>query len=314
MYIEELQADGDDLPPMCHSATLSELPNGEFLAVWYAGSYEGAIDTVLVGSRCSPPAGWSKPICLLDLPGLCVGNPVLHAEHDRVRLYFVILYGPWWTESKVATMESVDSGHTWSSPELLRPEPGLMLRTPPVRLSTGTLLLPVYDEHTWVPLVLRQEVGSKTWQLLGDTTARGKAIQPAIAELMDGSVLMYSRSNRGRIFESWSFNDGKSWTASQPTALPNPNSGVALVAASAQTLVLAYNPDEQGREHLGVSVSVNGGQTWTSPRFLASGRGEYSYPTLLLSQNGKFHVVFTKHRASILHAIFDLAWAINDDE
>jgi predicted neuraminidase len=316
IFIEELPGN-EALPPMCHSATLCELSSGELLAVWYAGSYEGAVDTMLVASRRLLQGGeaWSEPECLLVMPGLPVGNPVLHAEHDHVTLYFVILYGTWWTEAKVACIESKDHGYTWSRPELLRPESGLMLRTPPVRLSSGTLLLPMYNEQTWSPLVLRREVDEKSaWQLRGDTTARGKAIQPALAELSDGSILMYSRSNQGRIYESWSFNDGKSWTASQPTALPNPNSGVALVATVADTLVLVYNPDERGREHLGVSISEDAGRTWTPPRLLASGRGEYSYPTLLRSHRGEFHLVYTRHRASILYAAFDLAWAKHNNE
>lgn len=313
MDIEELPGSARDLPPMVHSPTLCVLPERELFAVWYAGSYEGAADTVLVCARRSTAGDWSRPVLLLSLPGLALGNPVLYIEQEVVYLYFVILYGSWWTEARLACIESKDGGHTWSTPELLRPEPGLMIRTPPIRLHTGTLLLPAYDEQTWAPLVLRQEAGSSGWQLLGDTTARGKAIQPALTELSDGSILMYSRSNRGHIFASWSFNDGRSWTASQPTLLPNPNSGIALAAAPGDLLVLVYNPDERGRERLGVSTSADLGKTWTQPRLLASGRGEFSYPTLLATRDGLFHTVFTRHRANIVYTAFDLAWATNQE-
>ena len=68
------------------------------------------------------------------------------------------------------------------------------------------------------------------WQLYGDTTARRKTIQPAIVELADGTLLMYSRSVKGSIYAARSFNGGFSWTASQPTPLPNPNSDRAPVA------------------------------------------------------------------------------------
>ncbi|MBE3559784.1 MAG: exo-alpha-sialidase [Ktedonobacteraceae bacterium] len=325
IYIEDIQVDSNHFPPMVHAPTLCMLPNGELLTVWYAGSYEGASDTVLVSARRvpGPGGGWSEPTLLLKLPALPLGNPVLFAEANLVRLFFVILYGSWWTAARLACIESCDGGRTWSSPELLRDEAGLMSRTPPVRLRTGTLLLPVYDEQNWAPLVLRQEAGKRDWQLFGDTTARGRAIQPALAELADGSILMYSRSNQGAIFASWSFNDGRSWTASQPTTLPNPNSSIALVAVPAipgktgtgeESLVLVYNPDSQGRERLAVGVSIDRGRTWTPPCLLASGQGEFSYPTALVAPDGTFHVVFSRHRAFITHATFDLAWAAGGDQ
>jgi predicted neuraminidase len=314
MQIEELPASDGSLPPMFHSPTLCALPGDQLLAVWYAGSYEGAADTVLVSARRTLTGGWSQPTLQLALPGLPLGNPVLYAEQQSVSLYFVILYGTWWTDARLARIESTNGGKTWSAPELLRPESGLMLRTPPIRLRTGALLLPVYDERTWAPLVLRQEAGTCDWQLLGDTTARGKAIQPALAELEDGSVLMYSRSNCGRIFASWSFNAGQSWTASQPTTQPNPNSSIALVSTPGDLLVLVYNPDQQGRERLGVSVSTDMGKTWTPPRLLARGRAEYSYPTLLVMRSGTFHTVFTRNRTNITYATFDLTWATGREQ
>lgn len=292
-------------PPMCHSATLEELSGGELLAVWYSGSFEGSKDTVLMSSRRRFGGHWQPSRVVLDLPGLPVGNPVLDLDPSGLTLYFVILFGSWWTAAKLFRMHSADGGRTWAHPEPLCDEPGLMLRTKPLWLSTGTCLLPVYNEIEWSPMVLRSIDQGQSWDLYGDTTARGRAIQPALAELSDGSVLMYTRTNQGRIFASRSYNDGRSWTASSPTSLPNPNSGVDLLRLRSGTLILAFNPRVRGRDKLSVSRSDDLGQTWDDPRPVAEGNGEFSYPTLLEDHSGQVHVVYTEHRVRIVHCEFD---------
>ncbi|MHB1627631.1 MAG: sialidase family protein [Bacilli bacterium] len=292
-------------PPMCHAATVEELNRGELLAVWYSGSFEGSKDSVLMSSRRDSDGVWQTPRVILDLPELPVGNPVLDHGPQGLTLYFVILYGTWWTEAKLARMHSVDGGRTWTHPELLRNEPGLMLRTKPLRLNTGTCLLPVYSEIDWSPLVLRSIDQGDSWSMCGDTTARGRAIQPALAELSNGAVLMYTRTNQGQIFASRSYNDGQSWTASQPVSLPNPNSGIDMLRVRSGGIVLAYNPTVQGRNNLSVSLSENEGETWGAPRTVAEGTGEFSYPTVIEDSSGHVHMVYTEHRMQIVHCEFD---------
>ncbi len=292
-------------PPMCHAATLEELNGGELLAVWYSGSFEGSKDSVLMASRRDSNGAWQSPRVVLDLPGLPVGNPVLDHGPRGLTLYFVILYGAWWTEAKLSRMHSVDGGRTWTHPELLRDEPGLMLRTKPLRLGTGTCLLPIYSEIDWSPLVLRSTDQGCSWSMYGDTTARGKAIQPTLTQLSNGAVLMYTRTNQGTIFASQSYNDGRSWTASQPISLPNPNSGIDMLRVQSGRIFLVYNPTAQGRNNLSVSASENQGQTWGAPRTVAEGTGEFSYPTVIEDSSGRVHLVYTEHRMRIVHCEFD---------
>lgn len=292
-------------PPMCHSATLTELIDGELLAVWYSGSFEGSKDSVLMSSRRSSGGDWQPPSVILDLPELPVGNPVLDRGPRGLTLYFVILLGSWWTEAKLFRMHSSDGGHSWGPPERIREETGLMLRTRPLWLSSGTCLLPVYNEIDWCPMILRSTDQGQSWDLYGDTTARGKAIQPALAELSSGAVLMYTRTNQGRIFESRSYNDGLSWTASQPTSLPNPNSGIDLLRLRSGDMILALNPGSRGRGNLSILLSEDQGQTWAAPKTVAEGEGEFSYPSMMEDHSGQVHMVYTEHRMRIVHCVFD---------
>lgn len=293
-------------PPMCHSATLTQLADGRLFCAWYAGSYECAADTVLQWSCRGDTGKWSDARTIASFGGYGVGNPVVDCDPvtGDLSLYFVVLSGPWWSDSLLVAIKSFNDGQTWSAPVLISPERGLMCRTNIVHLQSGLLLLPIYREKQFSPLVLRSSDNGQTWEMVGDTTVSGRAIQPAIIELSSGRLAMYLRTTTGRIFVSYSFNNGASWTASQPTALPNPNSSVAVIRITDGRLVLAYNPSESTRDTLAFSLSADDGQTWSDPNVIASQRNaEYSYPTLYEDVQGSVHAVFTQNRSSIMHGV-----------
>lgn len=287
-------------PPASHSASITEFPDGTLACVWYSGSYEGATDTVLYWSKRKPGEDWGKPEILVEVPGLSTGNPVLWYDGEKLNLYFVILYGDWWTEAKLIHTSSTDGGQTWSQQKLLWDELGMMLRTPPLRLTTGEILLPIYDERRWVSMILRSEDGGQTWKKFGDATARGITIQPTLVELEDGRILSYSRSSRGRIYVSWSYNKGLSWTASQPLSLVNNNTGIDMIRTS-EGLLLVHNDTETGRHRIVVSHSADEGKNWSLIATLEDSEGEFSYPTMIQSQSGKVHIVYTSQRQTIIH-------------
>lgn len=288
-------------PPACHSASIAALQGGTLACVWYAGSYEGSRDTVLYLSLRQGEGAWSRPRIVVEMPGLATGNPVLWYDRGMLHLYFVILFGDWWTEAKIAHIRSSDGGRTWSDVKLLWDEPGTMLRTPPIRLASGEILLPIYDEANWCSLLLRSEDDGITWRKLGDATARGITIQPTLAELADGRVLSYSRSRRGRIYMSLSYNKGLSWTASQPLPLVNNNSGIDMVLTD-KGLFLVHNDTETGRHRLVVSHSPDEGESWDTFMALEDSEGEFSYPTMIADGQETLHIVYTWQRATIKYA------------
>ena len=49
-------------------------------------------------------------------------------------------------------------------------------------------------------------------------------------------------------------------------------------------------------------------ENWSPLRHVASGEGEFSYPTLLQSNDGLIHLVYTFHRKHIHYARFSEAW------
>lgn len=287
-------------PQSVHCASITETSPNQLLAVAYTFSYETSPDSRIVLTRYDGKT-WSDVTTLVDLPGIAVGNPVIYtAEDGRVHLFYVALFGETWTESRLIHSVSHDSGNTWNPHSVIHNRPGLMTKTRPLEVN-GEMLLPIYDEKMWCSHVLKASAPYEYWTLYGDTTARGKTIQPAIAPLDDGRLLMLSRSPSGKIYRSLSYNNGHTWTASQPTNLPNPNSGIELLKLSTGALLLIFNPDEIGRNRIAHSTSMDSGQSWSTPHVLEFVDGELSYPYAIEAHDGSVHLLYTRQRTEIVH-------------
>jgi predicted neuraminidase len=298
-------------PGLCHCSSLAENDAGELIGVWYEGSYEGAPDTVIRASFKKPGSSWQRAEDLFHFPGVPLGNPVLFSL-DRRNLYilFSILLGESWTESVLYLSRSSDGGHRWSNPELLFPRKGLMAKTRPLILDSGRILMPLYNEVEFYPVVLVVEDPTQWAQarFTAETMARGSAIQPVLAPLGDGTILMLCRTTKGTIWKSLSSNGGLSWSICTPTRLPNPNSALDLLVVEPGSLVLAFNNSAGDRSSLSVALSRDAGSSWAFLRDVDSGEGEYSYPCLLRDRTGRMHLSYTENRCRIRHIEFDLPW------
>ena len=314
-------------PGLCHCSSLARTHAGGLFCVWYEGAYEGAPDTAIRGAARPPGARrWEPARDLLRYPGTPLGNPVLFrlsagpagaaapdaagAGREGLHLLFSVLLGESWSESVLYVCHSRDDGASWSNPELLFPRKGLMAKTRPLQLASGRILVPLYDEAGYYPVVLVVE-DPKHWcdgRLSAETMARGIAIQPALAECPDGSLVMFCRSARGRIWKSLSYNGGLSWSLCSPTRLPNPDSAVELLGLDRQSLLLAFNNSGKDRRSLSVALSRDAGQSWSCLAEIDGGAGEYSYPSLLADGSGLVHLAYTENRYRIKHFQFDLGW------
>jgi predicted neuraminidase len=301
-----------DTPGLCHCSSLAENLDGEIICVWYEGAYETAPDTAIrISFKPHGSDSWLPAEELFRYSGVPLGNPVLFT-FDRRILYiiFSLLLGESWTESLLFVSASQDGGHSWSNPGLLFPKKGLMAKTRPLRLESGRILIPLYDESGFYPVVLIADQPEQ-WaaaRYTAETMARGAAIQPGLVQLPDGNLLMYCRTNRGSIWKSYSYNQGLSWSLCTPTGIPNPNSAVDILRYDANTYVLAFNNSSTHRHGLSVALSRNCGTSWTHIKDIDSGNGEYSYPCLLQDQNARIHLSYTENRFRIKYAIFDLDW------
>jgi predicted neuraminidase len=199
-------------------------------------------------------------------------------------------------------IRSDDDGKTWSRPERL-PENILgPIKNKPV-LIDERLWCPSSSEHDgWrIHMEFTSDLGG-TWnrtEALNSAQEFG-AIQPTILRWPRNRIQLLNRSKQGKITECWTEDGGKTFSPMRATALNNPNSGVDAVMLKDGRALLVYNNTPRGRTPLTVATSRDG-QVWSNILTLESEPGEYSYPAVIQTRDGRVHVTYTWKRQRIKH-------------
>ena len=298
-----------------HASTIVETPEG-LVTAWFGGSREGAPDVAIWVSRRVDGA-WTPPIevatgAQADGVRHPCWNPVLFdVPGTGLLLFYKVGPSPqtWW--GMVRT--SRDRGRTWSDARRL-PD-GILgpIKNKPARLVDGALLAGSSTESTDRPSVWRVHFersrdAGLTWTTAAPAASAARAsidaIQPAILVHPDGALQAVGRTRSQRIFETWSADNGATWTPLALTTLPNPNSGIDAVTLRDGRYLIVYNHATQGRSPLNVAISRDG-RTWRSVLVLESAPGEYSYPAVIQGADGRIHITYTWKRQRIKHVVVD---------
>jgi len=293
----------------CHASTLVETQSGDLLAAWFGGSAEGNPDVAIWMSRRSRNA-WSKPLRLISEPEVATYNPVLFRTADNL-LWLSYKFGRSPTSWTGAYLNSSTDGKTWSRPIHLPAGLYGPIKNKPLVLCDGTIVAgtSVESHHSWSCWVERSTDNARTWSRHGPIAVPGieyGIIQPAIVPISGRRLRMFVRATQqiGRVCYADSTDDGISWTSAKLTSLPNPNSGIDAVRLKDGRLLLVYNHTQRGRTPLNVAISEDDGNNWKAFLTLESGPGEYSYPAIIQTFDGKIHVTYTYLRKKIKHAVF----------
>lgn len=303
--------------PSCHATTLVEPQAGGLVAAWFGGTREGDKDVGIWLSR-HEGGNWSPPIEVAngvqaDGTRHPCWNPVLFQPKDGPLLLFYKV-GPspstWWGLLRT----SPDAGKTWS--EARRLPDGILgpIKNKPVQLANGDLLCPTSTETNAKPSLWRvhfertSDLG-QTWTSVAPAPAKKgpdmNGIQPSILVHPDGKLQAIGRSREKRLFETWSSNGGKTWSALEPTDVPNPNSGTDAVTLRDGRHLLVYNPVERGRSPLAVALSADG-KLWQPLLVLEDEpKAEFSYPACIQTRDGLVHITYTWKRQKVKHVVID---------
>ena len=182
----------------------------------------------------------------------------------------------------------------------------------------------VSDPGRWVVCSLISDDEGKTWRRsnLVDLGGRGHhdgAMEPTVAELSDGRLLMLIRTDLDRFWQAWSDDGGRYWRIIQPSSIDASTSPGYLLRLQSGRLVLVWNrlnpegriwprsgpgptsevPTSWHREELSIAFSEDDGKTWTKPTVIArQEKGQLGYPCLFERRPGELWVtageVFTK--------------------
>lgn len=139
------------------------------------------------------------------------------------------------------------------------------------------------------------------------------AIQPSILKHKDGRLQVLCRTRNGKLAESWSSDNGDSWSKVRLTDVPNNNSGTDAVTLKDGRHLLVYNnfgtlpgTPKGPRTPLSLALSEDGIH-WKPVLVLEdSPISQYSYPSIIQGKNGKVHVIYTWRRQRIKYAEIDV--------
>lgn len=319
--------------PFAHSVAAVELLDGSLRAFWFGGSREGATDAAIYTARYSSrSAAWADETIAVTPARLQgdelrwirkVGNPVVvRDDNGRLRLFVVSVTFGGWAASSVNMLTSTDEGASWNRARRLISSPFLNLSTlvkgKPFLYRDGHLGVPAYHELAakfgeLLHVAESGQVMDKTRISWGDYSLQ-PVIVPRTAHEAVG-FMRYSGPPPGRVLAAWTTDGGRNWSRPVKTELPNPNSAIDALRLPDGSLLLAFNNTEGDRNDLSLARSRDEGSTWRVIRRIewspapASGRAaEYSYPRLLRSRDGEFHLLYSVDKKEIRHVRFNLAW------
>ena len=188
---------------------------------------------------------------------------------------------------------------------------GWMPRVHPVNLKDGAFLVPLANENFNIAAMAITRDGGETWIFSRPVPGMG-VTQPSVLQLRDGTLLAFFRdaTSTHRIRRSESTDGGLTWSAVVPTSLPNPGGGIEAIALTSGNVAIIYNDKESSpRDRLAVSLSSDGGQTWSFTRHLENTPGQrFDYPSIIQSRDGSLHATYSYNLQTIKHVTFDEGW------
>jgi len=270
-----------------HAASVTLLPNGDLLAAWFSGPFEGSVHQVIYGCRSSDGGKtWDEGSVLQDDPHKSDFDPAFLRDGERTWMFYAT--GRWdrypfalqrpgedahiGAESfRIFSRSSADSGRSWSDAERVFDSVGWGCRSNGIVLSTGEIILPTHEFMTWNAAALRSEDSGANWTRSPVIVAPDKAgcAEPSIAELRNGELLMVVRSRDGELRSCRSSDKGKTWSEPAKMGIPAGNSSNNLLRLRDGRLLLTYNSVPPDRTHLSIRLSEDDGVTWGEPLLLA---------------------------------------------
>lgn len=303
----------------CHASTIAETTAGTLVTAWFGGTQEGDPDVGIWFARQEKDGAWSAPIEVArgsDAEGkqLPCWNPVLYQWKDGPLVLFFKVGAnvPRWHGEMLV---SHDDGRTWGEREVLPEFFVGPVKNKPIQLADGTLLAGSSIEggsvDFWRIHVERCPAFGATWSRTAalHTAEEGEAIQPSILTYGDDKLQMICRTRNGTsgsLWQIWSEDGGATWGSLEPLALPNPNSGTDAVTLADSRQLLVYNHTNRhngDRGFLNVAISDNG-RDWSAVCVLENtSGGEFSYPAVIQSSDGRVHITYTWQRKKVKHVV-----------
>lgn len=273
--------------PRNSEADVLRLRDGRLLLVWTRFSSGGGEDwdPAFLAARISEDQGrsWGPEFVLQENIGrMNVMEPdLLRLRSGKILFFFCRKNSP--ADCLPMLRVSTDDARTFSDPAPLPVEPYPSYtgfnHDRAVQLSSGRVILPVFFTSDYrVDPRIRSRVyfsddEGRTWRagrtILDLPESRRGAQEPGVVELRDGRLLLWVRTEFGRMYQSFSTDGGETWSPLEPSSVISPLSPQSLKRISTTgDLLLVWNNSEKIRFPLSLALSRDEGRSWTFARDL----------------------------------------------
>ncbi len=264
---------------------------------------EGGDAKVTIGNPC-PVVDQSTGVIWLPF----------NRDNDRVLVTSSSDDGQTWAKPRDITADVKPSDWSWYA---MGPGNGIQLQH---GKHAGRLVIPCdhwvgtrlnnaqgWDHHGRSHVVYSDDHG-QTWKAGGSTDYAMN--ECAVIELADGTLMLNSRSYRGKACRgiSLSKDGGATWepTTDDPTLVESVCQA-SLIRHSDGTVVFSNPAVPKGRSHLTARLSDDGGKTWPSSRLVCEGSAAYS--ALAELPGGDIGLLYERDNyKQLVFAHFPLAW------
>lgn len=294
---------------------------GRLWATWYSGGDgEGKDNFVVLVTSINQGKSWSDPVAVVDPPGgERAFDPTLWISPDGVLHWFWAQCVPaakgcisdgtdgvWMAECSDMESDCPD----WSTPR--RITNGIMMNKPIV-LSNGDWALPTalwtkniggatspkeLQHECYSNVLISPDEGNNFNLRIGPDIPERCFDEHCLVELKDGRLWNLVRTNYG-IGESFSVDQGKTWTPGKNSDIPGPNSRFFIRRLNSGNLIMVNHVvDEkkpQNRKDLTAWISKDDGKTWEGGLLLDERNG-ISYPDGCQDKNGNIWIIYDHAR------------------
>lgn len=270
--------------PRNSEADIVELKDGALLLAWsrFRGGEDDA--TAVIAAKKSRDGGrtWGEEFILQEniAQQNVMSVSLLRLASGKILFFFLAKNGP--GDLHLYVRASTDEAQTWSEPLKVTQGPGyhIMNNARAIQLRSGRILCPI----AWTPNIATHyhqqdcfcycsDDEGATWKKSSATVTLGSspAMEPGLAELKDGTVMMIIRTALDRIYQAFSSDRGDTWgpPEASPLTAPAAPSTISRISATGDLLMVWNNnplgnkASWQGRTPLTTAISTDEGKSWT---------------------------------------------------